>query len=237
VDDDDGAAARQTRGTTAGFDPLRRLADAQRLAVETADASFRAFTRFLGTPDVARRPSTGEPEPDGDADDEPGFAELRRSVTRSFDLYLELAERMFDSSTRSMETALRVRGVTVTGQEHQPPWIPVRVEGEPGTRPATTAWLHNMTEAALDHVELRSTGLASFAGATIPAASVRLSPAALEQVAAGSTVSVAITVDLPSSLPAGTYAGYVLTTVPDAVLPLLVDVRARHPGTNGDGPR
>src|SRR5205823_1245013 len=207
----------------------------RRVALATADASFRVFSQVLrGSAAVengAVRDHVDADEPDG-ADDHLGFGELRRSITRSLDLYLELAERFFDASTRSLEATLRARGVSVTGEGNPAPWTPLRFQGEAGRRTTTTIWLHNVTDQTLEGVRFRSTDLVAHDGAVVPAGASAVDPPVVERVAAGSSVAAALTVDVAPSVPSGCYVGYVLlSAVPDAVLPLSLTVRPPRPDT------
>jgi hypothetical protein len=223
------------RRDVGGFDPVRALTDAQRQAIETAESSFRLFTRFLGAGGNGHENGSRGPR-DDDADDQLGFGELRRSVTRSFDLYLELAERFFDSSTRSLENALRARGVTVTGVREQAPWTPVQPQAEPGRRAATAVWLHNSTDGPLMDVSFRPTDLTSYGGAVISAAAVTLTPVAIEFVPAGESIRADLAIDVNAETAIGIYAGYVLVApVAEAVLPVLLHVTAA--AENGDDTR
>jgi hypothetical protein len=232
VGESDGVNGARRRRDVGGFDPVAALTDAQRRAIETADASFRLFTRFLGGD--GNHHANGSPAPDGVDDDQLGFAELRRSVTRSLDLYLELAERFFDSSTRSFESALRARGVSVTGAQEEGPWTPVRPDALPGGRALAKIWLHNSTTATLTDVTFRPTDLTAHTGATIGAAAVTIAPSRIEDVSPGTSVGLDLSIEVSTAAAAGLYAGYVLVSpVPDAVLPVLMRVGDGLPNGNG----
>jgi hypothetical protein len=236
VNEPDDVTGGSPRSGVAGFDPVRAFTDAHRRAIDTADSSFRLFARFFGTDATSRgnghHDHGGQRRVDGlDGDEaaleeEPvGFAELRRSVIRSLDLYLEMAERMFDSSTRSLEGALRARGVTVTGTGKDPTWTPLRPSGRAGAHASTPIWLHNSTDETLGDVCFRPTDLVAHTGSIVRAAAVRVTPPGFEQVAPGASLCGELTIDLPADLAPGSYAGYVLLSpVPDAVLPILLDV-------------
>jgi hypothetical protein len=236
ADHDDGPRSAERRGV-GRFDALRTLTDAHRRAVESADASFRMFAGFL---DGRARSDAPVSNGDGPADDEIrtelhddplGFADLRRGITRSLDLYLELAERFFDASARSLEDALRVRGVTVTGGGRDPEPAPLRIEGRPGERVSVPIWLHNLTDDALTERRYVVTDLVSHTGAVVPAAATDVAADCREPVAPGASVSADLTITLGADTPLGIYVGHVLLApVADAALPVRLLVHE-----NGDG--
>ena len=154
---DASTAAHDAEARSVGFDPVAALTDAHRLAIETAQASFRSFARVVGDSQDggfgARRAASADP--DAMAQDHAGdldaisFADLRRTVTRSLDLYLELAERLMDTATRSLEDTLRARGVTASGGRREQPWTPVSLAAQPGAAASAPIWIHNVTGEAL----------------------------------------------------------------------------------------
>jgi hypothetical protein len=232
---EDGGHDQRERPGVQRFGPLRTFTDAHRLAIETADSSFRVFARLLDGDDdgqphngTAHAATNGASEPlDGDG---LGFAELRRAITRSLDLYLDLAERMFDTSTRSLEDALRLRGVTVTSGQRLPRWTPLQMEAAPGDRASGLIWLHNRTEAAISRVSLRATDLSAHNGEVIRASTIVVTPAGAEAVTPEGSVSATVTVDVPDHASAGLYVGYVLASPEtEAVLPLHLRVSRAQP--------
>ena len=187
------AGGRRPTGSVA-FDPLAALTDTHRLAIETAQASFRSFARAVGDGrdggGFGARRTAGE-QPDGGGDHDDGrddgldaisFADLRRTVTRSLDLYLELAERLMDTATRSLEDTLRARGVTATGGRREQPWTPVAVEARPGEVASAPIWLHNMTPDAVASVTFVPTDLTAYDGSVLPAACLSVDPPSLTDV-------------------------------------------------------
>ena len=216
------------------FDPLQSFTDAHRLAIDTADASFQFFARFLDGDGARPHQNGSSPEPTPGLDqsvdgDGLGFGELRRAITRSLDLYLELAERLFDSSTRSLESALRMRGVTVTPAPSHPKWTPLQLEAVPGDRTSGLMWLHNQTDACLSAVTFRPTDLSTHDGNVIAASTVDLSPRTIDVIPPDASVSATVTIDVGAGVRAGLYVGHVLASPEaDAVLPL--HLRVIEPG-------
>lgn len=216
-----------------GFDPLARLTEAHRLAIDTAQASFQSFARVLG--DGTRR---GEPAPTGEAPeggpdglDAVGFAELRRTVTRSLDLYLEIAERLMDTATRSLEDTLRSRGVTTTGGRRDQPWTPLHLEMQPGGTASAPIWLHNVTDEPIAEATFVATDLVAHDGSRVPASCVTVDPGTVTQVAPRASLTAALSLRLEADVPEGTYLGYVLVSpLPGIAVPIRLDVGGRGAG-------
>jgi hypothetical protein len=230
---DAGAPGERRRGVQR-FDPLQSFTDAHRLAIDTADASFQFFARFLdGDGDGQHQNGSAEPtrvvddSVDGDG---LGFGELRRAITRSLDLYLELAERLFDSSTRSLESALRVRGLTVTPAPRHPKGTPLQLEAVRGERATGLMWLHNQTDDALSAVAFRPTDLSSHDGSVIAASAIDVAPRTIDVIPPGATVSATVTIGVVAGARAGLYVGHVLVSPEaDAVLPIHLRVVEPEP--------
>jgi len=236
VSDDDEVDEPAARAGLGGFDPLRSLTDAHRLAIDSADATFRFFARFLGG-DGRDASANGNGDITHPVDDEPpdgdlGFAELRRGVTRSLDLYLDLAERLFDTSTRTLEDALRTRGVTVTGGQRDAVSPPLSIEGRSGERVVAPIWLHNLTDEPLVGARCFSSDLVAHTGCRVPARSIVVTPGWSGLVKAGSSATAEVVVTIPADTPPAIYVGHVLLSpVADASLPLRLHVR----GSDDDG--
>jgi hypothetical protein len=227
----EGASPGPRRGVN-GFGALRSLTEAHRRALESADASFRTFAGFL---DGRRAGPEVDAAEDAGAelhDDPLGFGELRRAMTRSFDLYLELAERFFDASSRSLEDTLRSRGVTVTGGGRDGAPSPLRVEGRPGERVSVPIWLHNLTDEAVTERRYLVTDLVSHTGAVLPGRAAVVTAETTETVVPGASVSAELTITLAADTAVGVYHGHVLLApIADAALPVRL-----HVHQNGDGP-
>jgi hypothetical protein len=228
VNEDDQVEEPAPRAGLGGFDPLRSLTDAHRLAIDSADTTFRFFARFLGG-DARNGNGNGDasqPATDEHPDGELGFAELRRGVTRSLDLYLDLAERLFDTSTRTLEDALRTRGVTVTGGRRDAVSTPLPIEGRPGERVVAPIWLHNLTDEPLDGARCFASDLVAHTGCRVPARSIVVAPGWSGPVKAGASATAEVAITIPADTPAGIYVGHVLLSpIADASLPLRLHVR------------
>ena len=222
------------------FDPLAALTDTHRLAIETAQASFRSFARAVGDGAGgggfgARRVAPGEQADDGldDGMDAISFADLRRTVTRSLDLYLELAERLMDTATRSLEDTLRARGVTATGGRREQPWTPVVVEAQPGEVASAPVWLHNMAPDPMTAATFVPTDLTAHDGSVLPAACVTLDPPSLAEVPPRASASATLSIRVGDGVAPGTYVGHLLVSpLAGVVVPIRLDV---HPGRDGAG--
>jgi len=234
MDDASPAPGERRRGVQR-FDPLQSFTDAHRLAIDTADASFQFFARFLDGDGDRQHQNGSSPEPTQGLDesvdgDGLGFGELRRAITRSLDLYLELAERLFDSSTRSLESALRMRGVTVTPAPGHPKWTPLQLETVRGGHATGPMWLHNQTDAALSAVTFRPTDLCTHDGSVIAASTIDVAPSTIDVIGPDASVNATVTIPVASGARAGLYVGHVLVSPEaDAVLPLHLRVLEPEP--------
>ena len=193
-----GPASALRRDGGVAFDPLAALTDTHRLAIETAQASFRSFARAVGDgaggggsgPGGWRADADDDGQATGDAGWTPSrFADLRRTVTRSLDLYLELAERLMDTATRSLEDTLRARGVTATAAGGSNRWTPVRPSRRsPARWRAAPIWLHNMTPDPMTAATFLPTDLTAHDGSVLPAACLTVDPPSLAESRPGQRV-------------------------------------------------
>jgi hypothetical protein len=233
--DEGGPVSGERRRGVQRFDPLQSFTDAHRLAIDTADASFQFFARFLDDDGADHHHNGSSHEPTDGLDqsvdgDGLAFGELRRAITRSLDLYLELAERLFDSSTRSLESALRMRGVTVTPAPRHPKWTPLQLDAVPGDHTTGLMWLHNQTDVALSAVTFRPTDLSAHDGSVIRASTIDVAPRTIDRLPPDASVSATVTIDVAGNVRAGLYVGHVLVSPEaDAVLPLHLRVVRREP--------
>lgn len=216
-----------------GFDPLARLTEAHRLAIDAAQASFQSFARVLGDGGRSVASATSEDLPHDDAAeaDDVGFAELRRTVTRSLDLYLEIAERLMDTATRSLEDTLRSRGVTTTGGRRDQPWTPLHIEVQPGGTASASIWLHNVTDEPIAEATFVATDLVAHHGSRVSASCVTVDPETVTRVAPRASLTAALSLRLETDVPEGTYLGYVLVSpLPGIAVPIRLDVGEREAG-------
>ena len=209
----------------------RALADptrSQRAAAEAAASSFRQFVPLLD--------GNGHGGPDGDVwsgdggsgrdeDDPFGIAELRRSMRRAVDLYLELAERVFDLSTRSLEQALKPRLASLTGFGPAGGDGLLQLTGAPGEQTSAPIWLHNTTDVPLLPGRFRCSDLLGHDGSTIPSTLTAITPERTTIVAPGSSLAATFTVDVPADASPVVYVGHaLLVPAPDVALAVRLHV-------------
>jgi hypothetical protein len=148
---------------------------------------------------------------------------MRADLTRAVDLYVDLFRRTFETYADLTESALRRRGVAVSGAPDgaAAPVAPVVLVTGSGGVAEGPVWLHNATDEALAPHALEATALVAHGGAALAASRVRVTPAPLPAVAAGGSVEATVRVDA-GGVPAGRYVGHLLT--PWAALALHVEV-------------
>jgi hypothetical protein len=206
--------------------------DLRREAAEAAASAYRRFAADVaGTTNGDGAEAGSHDGADGDAgpatgheDDPFGIGDLRRSMTRALDLYLELAERVFDVSTRSLEQALGGPLAAMAGPR-VPSAQPVRLEAPPGGRATATIWLHNVTGAPLATARLLCSDLLGDDGSTLPASAATFEPGWSGPVVPFATVSATLVVAVPASAAPAVYVGHaVLVGAPDVAVPLRLTV-------------
>jgi hypothetical protein len=99
----------------------------------------------------------------------------------------------------------------------------------------TSLWVHNPTPSSAAAIDFHLTSLISSSGASIPAASLSLSPERLDVVDAGAAREVRLRVDVPADQPVGHYHALALiSAAPFEPIALHLDVDdrwgARHDG-------
>jgi hypothetical protein len=209
------------RHEVGGLRALTGMTDAQRLAAEAAKASFRLFAPSLAG--NGQGPLADDPE--GSRHDDPfGIGELRRSMRRAVDLYLELAERMFDLSTRAVEEALVPRIASLSGSGPEPAQGVLRVTCAPGERVTAPIWLHNMTDEPLAPGRFRCSDLLGSDGSFVRSAAV-ITPERTEPLAPDASLRALLAIDVPADAAAVVYVGHaVLVPVPDVALAIHLSV-------------
>jgi hypothetical protein len=147
-------------------------------------------------------------------------------MRRSLDLYLELAERFLDASSRSFESALRDRRVGISGTEADAATNDVRLSAAAGGRASSRVWIHNRTDRPIVAAAFRATDLWSNRGDVIGSGSVHVDPATVTSLLAGESVSSTIVVDVEPGAASITYYGHIMLEGPDDVaVSLRLDVR------------
>jgi hypothetical protein len=201
------------------------LAAARSAATAAAEQSFRLFAPLLGGRGNGLESSTYEADDQRAPDDPFGIGELRRSMRRAVDLYLELAERVFDVSTRSLEQTLKPRLASMTAASSSPTDGVVRVSGTAGTRVSAPIWLHNMTDEPLPPARFQCSDLLGSDGSIIGSGAATIVPPATERLSPGQSVAALLTIEVPAGTPAVVYVGHaVLVPLPDVSLVVRLEV-------------
>jgi hypothetical protein len=202
-----GDPRRRRNGPAAAADDASGTIEAR--AMRDAAA---AFERFI---DDVDGPSAPRPRIDGAIDrleragldaGGDGFVELRGTVMRTTQLYLELLQRTADDYLSAVEGLVRRGAATLSGGDTG---SALALTALPGGRAVAPLWIHNTTDASVSGVTLRLTDLTAADGARIAATSAAFSPAALD-VSAAETRRASLSVAVPRSIASGTYHGHVL---------------------------
>ncbi|MDA0179511.1 hypothetical protein OJ997_04320 [Solirubrobacter phytolaccae] len=131
------------------------------------------------------------------------LTQVRSAAARTLDLYADLFQRAFETYADLAQAALH------PGTDPSPD-VPLALLGRAGEEAQTTVWLHNVTAARVDGVELFMTDLNAASGARISAAFASFSPETVELEPSASTGSI-LRVQIPLGAAPGRYHGHVLS--------------------------
>jgi hypothetical protein len=171
---------------------------------EIRDMGFRAasevvdrFIRLMG--DDPRPPSQLAGE------DRSAFRQLRGDLARAVDANLDLVRRAFDLYAGAVDRLLG--GDPDTDSRHfQMPAV------LPGHQASSTLWIHNTTAAPASGLRVHGSDLVSHKRDTIPADAWRFEPAEIDIAPPGSSLPVAVDLQVSGDTAPGIYHGQVLVT-------------------------
>ena len=184
---------------------------------EIRDLGFRAasevvdrFIRLMG--DDPRPPS----QPTGE--DRSAFRQLRADLARAVDANLDLVRRAFDLYAGAIDKLLG--GDPGAGSRHfqMPPVLP-------GHQASSTLWIHNTTVAAATSLRLHGSELVSHMGNSISADAWRFEPTEIDIAPPGSSLPVAVDLEVSEDIPPAIYRGHVfVTNLPGEYMTVEVEV-------------
>jgi hypothetical protein len=168
------------------------------------DLGFRAASevveRFIGVMgDDPRSPS----QPFGE--DRSAFRQLRADLARAVDANLDLVRRAFDLYAGAVDRFLGADAEADTRHFQMPPVLP-------GHGASSTLWIHNTTAAAASGLRLHGSDLVSHNRDTIPADAWRFEPTEIDIAPPGSSLPVAVDLQVSGDTAPGIYRGQVLVT-------------------------
>lgn len=194
-------------------DPARDVGDAWQWGLETSrvmgerllelysQVGTTAFTRVAG----------------GGGGDE--LRQVRRDIERWVDLSVDVFDRAFSVMRRLADDG------NGNGSGAGPPPDRVSLIGLAGGTCVGELWLHNLADGERPAPVLRSTGLLSADGSSIPSSAIRFEadPAAID---GRGRRNVSVLVEVPESALPGIYHGQIVSDAsPDAPVALRLDVR------------
>ncbi|HJU50853.1 MAG TPA: hypothetical protein VJ815_00830 [Acidimicrobiia bacterium] len=191
-------------------DEIRDLGS--RAAAEVVDR----FIRLMGE----------DPRPPGQsADRSAAFRQLRADLARAVDANLDLIRRAFDLYAGAID---RLLGGETDGRHFKMP--PVLS----GHQASSTLWIHNTTGAAATSLRLHGSELVNHNRATIPGDAWRFEPGEIDIAPSGSSLPVAVALDVPGDAVAGVYRGHVfVTNLPGEYM--AVEIEVVQPAREGAG--
>lgn len=194
------AAGGEPRRVGPAAEAFELFGDLPRRAADQAGAIIGRLMQAFDTDADRDRLATGEPSPS-----DPSFTQLRTSLSRAMDLYLDLFQRTMDSYIELMEVSMRRRGMSVTAHDGGG----LQVERRDGSPHATgTLFVHNYSGEAATMPQVRVTDLVAADGSVVPARDVRVDVPG-DGIADRSTISLEVSVSIDGAAP-GVYFGHAL---------------------------
>lgn len=167
------------------------------MGFRAASEVVERFIRLIG--DDQRPPN------ESGGDERSSFRQLRGDLARAVDANLDLIRRAFDLYAGAVDRLLG--GDADAGSRHVtlPPVLP-------GHRASSTFWIHNTTASAASGLRLHGSELISHNKELIPAGAWEFEPEEIDIAPAGSSLPVAVDLDIAVDTPPGIYRGHVFVT-------------------------
>ncbi|MGH8959244.1 MAG: hypothetical protein ACRDVK_11300 [Acidimicrobiia bacterium] len=167
------------------------------LGFRSASEVVESFIRLMG--DDPRPPS----KPTGS--DHSAFRQLRADLARAVDANLDLVRRAFDLYAGAVDRLLG-GDTAADGRHFKMPAV------LPGREAASTLWIHNTTSAAASSLRLHGSELVSHNRDTIAADAWRFEPGEIDIAPPGSSLPVAVDLEVSGDTAPGIYRGHVFVT-------------------------
>lgn len=228
--------------TTDGDAFTAGAADAARLAKDVQDLGFATarsiverfvdlFAQFAGAGPGGGSAAGGSAAAGRDADaksapfwlggSDGSMRKLQADMVQATDSYLSLMGQFSEASLRLFDAT---RWWQPSSEAHDDLLHLPQVA--PGGRASARVWLHNTTASVASGLRPWCPGLATHAGAALPAAAVTCQPERIHRLEPGASSEVLVTVAVPDDATPGTYHGQLLVEgLPDVVFPLRVRVQ------------
>jgi hypothetical protein len=177
------------------------------------------FIRLMA--DDPRAQVTGEGEKAETGDERSAFRQLRGDLARAVDANLDLIRRAFDLYAGAVDRLLGDDSASPPSGGHHFKLPPVL----PGHRASSTLWIHNTTTTATSALRLHGSELISHNGERIPAGAWQFEPEEIDIAPAGSSLPIAVDLEITRSVAPGIYRGYVfVTNLPAEFMTMEVEV-------------